>query len=94
MKSSNSSSYSDTNEGINFSGLFGSASTIWYPASGYRSYSNGNLKDVGNLGRYWSGSPSTTTDNAFYMLFDYYANVYPSISEDRANGYSVRCVRE
>ena len=94
MKSSNSSSYSDTNEGINFSGLFGSAPTIWYPASGYRSYSNGNLKDVGNLGRYWSGSPSTTTDNAFYMLFDYYANVYPSISEDRANGYSVRCVRE
>jgi uncharacterized protein (TIGR02145 family) len=94
MKSSNSSSYSDTNEGINFSGLFGSAPTIWYPASGYRSYNNGNLKDVGNLGRYWSGSPSTTTDNAFYMLFDYYANAYPSISEDRANGYSVRCVRE
>ena len=36
--------YDSTNKGMYFSGKFGSASTIWYPASGYRSSSDGRLQ--------------------------------------------------
>ena len=47
--------YDGTNEGMNFSGKFGSASTIWYPFSGYRSY-GGGLSNVGYGGDNWSAS--------------------------------------
>ena len=88
---SNSSLYSSSNEGMNFSGKFGSASTIWYPASGYRDSADGSLDDVGNDGYYWSAS-----------LYDYYAysldfssgSVSPSYYDFRANGFSVRCLQE
>lgn len=43
-----SSLYDSTNEGMNFSGKFGSASIIWYPASGYRNGGDGSLNNVGN----------------------------------------------
>lgn len=50
-----SSLYDSTNEGMNFSGKFGSASTIWYPASGYRGSNDGGLRNVGGNGACWSG---------------------------------------
>ena len=37
--------YDSANKGINFSGMFGSESTIWYPASGCRSPTDGSLCD-------------------------------------------------
>ena len=49
--------FDDTNKGMNFSGKFGSASTIWYPASGFRYYYVGGLDYVGYCGVYWSASP-------------------------------------
>ncbi len=88
----NSSLYSSSNEGMNFSGKFGSDQTIWYPASGFRRSDNGNLNHVGNRGYYWSASPNSY--DAYRLYFDSYGNVGPSFSNDRANGSSVRCLQE
>ena len=84
--------YNSINEGMNFSGKFGSDQTIWYPASGYRSDLAGGLRNVGNSGSYWSAS-----HNGYYAYYHYiYYNgyVHPSSYDNRAYGYSVRCVQE
>ena len=77
---------------MNFYGKFGSASTIWYPASGYRLDDVGGLGNVGYSGYYWSASPSNY--NAYDLYFLSNGNVYPSDSSNRAYGLSVRCLQE
>ena len=56
--------------------MFGSASTIWYPASGFRYYYDGSLIYVGGSGRYWSASPSS--NHAYLLYLDDYDSVNPS----------------
>ena len=84
--------YNSSSEGMNFSSKFGSASTIWYPASGYRDDGDGSLYDVGSRGDYWSASPY------YYYAYDLYfshgGSVNPSSSYNRAYGLSVRCLQE
>ena len=89
-----SSLYDSTNKGMNFSGKFGSASTIWYPASGYRYRGDGSLGGFGNYdyGYCWSASPYN--DSAYHLGFDSSDSVNPSNSSPRAAGFSVRCVKE
>ena len=84
--------YDGTNEGINFSGEFGSAATIWYPASGYRRSSYGSLGNVGYAGCYWSASPYRS--GAYFMAFDDSGYGSPSSGGLRASGRSVRCLQE
>ena len=84
--------YDSTNKGMNFSGKFGSASTIWYPASGYRSRSDGCLRTVGSYGSYWSASPRSSS--ACRLGFASDGGVDPSSSCNRAYGSSVRCLQE
>ena len=91
--SSFSNSYNSTNEGMNFSGKLGSASTIWYPASGYRIYNDGSLGTVGYYGYYWSASPNSY--HAYFLYFDYDGNfLYPLLYGSRAYGFSVRCLQD
>ena len=84
--------YSSSNEGLNFSGKFGSDQTIWYPASGFRDSYDGSLDNVGYGGYYWSASPYGYY--ACLLYFSLLGNVYPSDGDDRANGLSVRCLQE
>ena len=87
--------YDGTNEGMNFSGKFGSAATIWYPASGYRLYNNdGSLSSVGDNGYYWSASQSS--NRAYSLFFNNNGVVYPSDYSYNylAYGRSVRCLQE
>ena len=84
--------YNSTKEGINFSGKFGSASTIWYPASGCRYDRGGSLYGVGDLGLYWSASPSNSI--AYGLGFFNFGSVDPSGGDSRAYGLSVRCLQE
>jgi hypothetical protein len=88
--------YDSTNEGMNFSVKFGSASTIWYPSSGYRYDTDGDHSRVGYDGLYWSASPySYDSYNAYYLYFSRYGSVIPASSGSlRACGYSVRCLQE
>ena len=84
--------YDSTNEGMNFSGKFGLDQTIWYPASGFRDYSDGSLSNVGYDGGYWSASPNNY--NACLLYFNHFGYVDPSNGLNRAYGFSVRCLQE
>ena len=87
-----SSLYSSSNEGMNFSGKLGSASTIWYPASGSRNADGGGLVFVGDHGYYWSASPDSY--GAYGLNFYGSSSVNPSSYNFRAYGLSVRCLQE
>jgi len=65
-----------------------------YPAAGYRSYSSSALTNVGAHGYYWSASPSSSTSYYASILYFYSGYVGVNTNGNRANGYSVRCVRE
>ena len=78
--------WNSTNMGMNFSGKFGGASTIWYPAAGCLGSDDGSLYNVGSSGYWW---PCLE-----YILSPYYDNVYPSNYVYRACGLSVRCLQE
>ena len=89
--------FDDTNKGMNFSGKFGSAETIWYPAPGIRSVGEGGLIQVGLRGYYWSASPWRYYEDysGAYMLSTFSSgSVTPSDGEDRAVGQAIRCVQE
>ena len=66
------------------------SSTTWYPAAGWRN-TDGILSDVGIKGSYWTCT--FLGDGARIMLFDSGA-VNPVYSGHRAEGRSVRCLRE
>ena len=84
--------YDSTKEGINFSGKFGSASIIWYPASGFRNDNDGGLYNVGYYGFYWSVFPNSYY--AYNLGFSSNGLVDPSGNYYRADGQSVRCLQE
>ena len=90
--SSYSGTYDSSNAGMNFSGKFGSASTIWYPASRYRNYADGALNNVGGYGSYWSVTPGSSS--ACYLSFYGSGGVNPINYDSRAIGFSVRCLQE
>ena len=89
--------YDSSNYGINFGGVgegkLGNASSIWYPASGNRSYSDGSLGMVNFYGNYWA-----TTDNnegATLLRLLKTGKVTPNVTDVyMANGNSVRCCKD
>ena len=93
LSSSASYSYDSTNKGYDFSEVFGSSSTIWYPASGYINSSDGSLMLIATNGYYCSASPSLYFTCSMY--FNKTGSVYLSLSNiSRAQGQSVRCLQE
>jgi hypothetical protein len=77
------------NYGISFN--ISSPSATWYPAAGMRDDNNGLLRDVGNIGSYWSASPDDAA--AAYLNFIVKYMVIPT-RNGRSYGNSVRCVQE
>ena len=84
--------YNSSKEGMNFSGKFGSSSTIWYPSSGYRDEYPGSLDYVGNYGTYWSATPNTNY-GASCLYFNENGGVFPTNYYGRAYAWSVRCIK-
>ena len=72
----------------NASGAFGSQLKL--PMAGYRFRSTGSLLDVGSFGFYWSSTVSGT--DSWSLAFDN-SNAGWSDS-NRANGNSVRCIKD
>lgn len=64
---------------------------VFFPAAGFRSYSDGSAYDRGSIGGYWSSSAYSENDAP--RLGFYYGDVNV-LSFDRADGYSVRCVED
>ena len=73
--------------------IFGSGTnTIFLPAAGIRSNSNGALSDVGTGGLYWSSTALGTTAAASLSIVSTNSSVFTS--RNRASGFSVRCVAD
>ena len=84
--------YDSSDEGMLFGSGISSPAT-WYPAAGYRYYSDGALGYVGTYGSYCSVTPDS--DYAYSLGFNYGGGVDPSCSSStRAYGRSVRCLQE
>lgn len=66
--------------------------TIFFPASGYRSYSDGSLVEVGSNGIYWSAVPGST-NNGCYLHFNW-SSMDPQLDNYRAFGFAARPVSE
>lgn len=67
----------------------GSASTIWYPATGIRFSFPDLFYYVGLEGRCWSSS--TNSNNALNFWFVDYGKIMPVSNSNRVSGISVRC---
>jgi uncharacterized protein (TIGR02145 family) len=72
----------------NAAGAF--ASPIKLPVAGYRLFLNGSFHNVGSGGSYFSSTISGTTSHIIYFNS---SNAYIGTS-DRANGNSVRCIKD
>ena len=94
-----SCNYDTKNEGVNFSGIFGSDNVIWYPAAGIRASSDyedswvtADLLLVGAYGDYWSASfDGRYADFLHYYIFDNAFDPRQYSSCGYAN--SVRCIK-
>ena len=80
------------NYGVNFTGIFGDASVIWYPASGERSYTGGSLSVAGIGARHWT--VTTYKHYASHLYYGSFGLVMPLYTSYCSNGFSVRCVQE
>ena len=90
-------SYDNTNKGMNFSGDFGSASTIWYPTLYLRNHDDGALYNEGYQSYYWSSTPVSdrVTSNVYDLRFGNNGDVFLANDANyRARGFSVRCLQE
>ena len=85
-------SYNSTDKGMNFSGKFGDATTIWYPVAGTRGYKDGVLISTGIYSNYWSSS--STASSPYYLYIYYWGDVWPAGTYAQANCLSVRCIHE
>ena len=66
-----------------------------FPASGLRDRTNGGLNNSPSNGYYWSSSPNSSgSTNGGNLNFNNSGTVNPQNNNNRANGFSVRCVSE
>jgi uncharacterized protein (TIGR02145 family) len=65
-------------------------SVLKLPVAGRRDDSDGSLHNVGSYGTYWS---STVGGSKASLLYFNSSNAY-IFSDQRANGFSVRCIKE
>lgn len=74
-----------------YSNSFGAfVSPLKLPLPGLRIFSNGEFESVGMTGFYWTSTKSGT--GARYISF--HANIVSMLSQNRAFGFSVRCIKD
>lgn len=64
------------------------------PFAGYRSGSSAGVNEQGDYGRYWSSSPRPSNANRAHYLSFSSSSTSPQNSNNRSNGYSVRCFKD
>lgn len=67
--------------------------SLFLPAAGWHNTNRGELANTNIDGLYWSSSPYYRGNNNAGTLGFYSGNVYPLNNNNRANGFSVRCVQ-
>ena len=78
--------------GHNFYTNGSKTATIFFPASGFRNFSDGSLYSVGYVGYYWSAVPNYT-DNGCILYFGW-SSVSPQFNFSRSCGFAARPVSE
>ena len=78
--------------GHNFYTNGSKTATIFFPASGFRVYSDGSLSIVGYSGDYWSAVPYSSYYGC--NLYFYWGNVFPQSYSHRSVGFAARPVSE
>ena len=78
--------------GHNFYTNGSKTATIFFPASGFRIYSDGSLGSVGDIGYYWSAGPYNTYRGCDLYFFWSYVN--PQYNYNRSFGFAARPVSE
>ena len=78
--------------GHNFYTNGSKTATIFFPASGFRYYSDGSLFNVGNYGYYWSAVPSSSSSGC--SLYFSWSDVDPQGGSYRSFGFAARPVSE
>jgi len=78
----------DTNKGRTWTK---NTPNLYFPASGYRTYGNGSLFDVGSNGYYWSASALNSNDG---LSLSFSSSYWDWNYDGRANGFPVRAVAE
>ena len=78
--------------GHNFYTNGSKTATIFFPASGFRNFSDGSLYGVGSNGCYWSAVPNFT--NSGCSLNFSWSSVYPHVNYSRSYGFAARPVSE
>ncbi len=73
--------------------IYATCATVWFPASGWRSFLNGSLSDVGSDGYYWSAVPNSVYDVCGLDFNSVVLNPQ-SNSSRQAYGISVRPVAD
>ena len=68
--------------------------SLFLPAAGWHNTNRGELANTNIDGLYWSSSPYYRGNNNAGTLGFYSGNVYPLNNNNRAGGFSVRCVRD
>lgn len=68
--------------------------SLFLPAAGLRNSISGELACTSSYGYYWSSSPYYGGINSAGYLYFYSGGVNPLNNNTRANGFSVRCVRD
>ncbi len=66
--------------------------SAFVPSAGYLNNGTGAVTNVASNGNYWSSSPYSGNANAGNLNFNS-GGVNPLNNNNRANGFSVRCVR-
>ena len=78
--------------GHNFYTNGSKTATIFFPASGFRSSSDGSLVNVGYDGCYWSAVPYSTYNGCYLNFF--WSYVSPQFNNYRSYGFAARPVSE
>ena len=88
MELRNTCEWEWTGNGCKVTGPNGKSITL--PAKGYRGCEGSTTYEVGSRGNYWSSTPASTNETAWYLTFD--ASDVDMAGYLRCLGYSVRLV--
>ena len=70
-----------------------SNNSLFLPAAGHRSNSDGKHQELDKMGRYWSGT-SDYNGNAYCLRFGIYDGIVNTEIRRRELGFTIRCVAE
>lgn len=84
--------WDSSSKGWNFYTDSSKSKTIFFPASGYRNYSNGGADDIGNDGSCWSAVPLDQHNGR--LLYFNTVRVNPLGYYGRSDGYGLRSSQE